>query len=97
MEKKDQNKIALAFYARQNRQIIAVATALFLVLFAAVAYKRPDIFGEISKAALFGAQTVVIAAFVAFTFFNWRCPACGKYLGSDLFRRGCRHCGVRLS
>jgi hypothetical protein len=96
MEKKDNKQIQRQFYLRQSRQLIAIAIALFLVCLSAVLYKRPVVFGEFSKAALFGAQVTSIAAFLAFTSFNWRCPSCGKSLGTDIHRRVCKKCGARL-
>ncbi len=84
------------FRVRQNRQLLAIAAALFLVLFMAVVYKRPDLFGEFSKGTLFGAQAVLIAAFIGFTAVNWRCPSCDKFLGSDIHLEVCRRCGARL-
>ena len=95
-EKKDKDRIIREFRLRQNRQFIAIATALFLVALSAVVYKRPDQFGEYSQNALFGAQAVVIAAFIGFTYMNWRCPSCAKYLGGDITRRICKKCGARL-
>jgi hypothetical protein len=38
----------------------------------------------------------VIAGGVIFSFFNWRCPACEKYLGRSGIPRHCPHCGVAL-
>ncbi len=96
METKDRNKIVREFRLRQNRQFIAIAAALFLVLLSAVIYKRPDLFGEVPKDILFGAQAVIIAAFVGFSYVNWRCPSCAKYLGYDINRSICRKCGARL-
>lgn len=95
-EKKDNNGIMREFEALQTRQIIAIAITLFLVLFSAVLNKRPNLFGEISKSTLFGAQALFIAAFIGFTAVNWRCPSCKKYLGKDIHKRFCGHCGVRL-
>lgn len=80
---------------RQSRQIIVITIALFLVLLSAVLYKRP-LFGGLSKGMLFGMQIAAIAAFLGFTAFNWRCPSCGKSLGSDINRRVCGKCGARL-
>lgn len=97
MEKKDRNRIVQDFRSRQNRQFIAIAAALFLVSLFAVIYKRPDLFGEFSKNTLFGAQIALIAAFIGFTAFNWRCPSCTNYLGNDITRRVCKKCGARLS
>jgi len=96
MEKKDNKEIQRQFHLRQSRQIIAIAMALFLVLLSAVLYERPVVFGDFSKATLFGAQVMSIAAFLAFTALNWRCPSCGKGLGTDINRRVCKKCGDRL-
>lgn len=96
MQKRDPNEIKREFRVRQTRQIIAVAAALFLVLLAAVMYKRPDLFGAIDRGTLFGVQAVTIAAFIGYTSVNWRCPACGKHLGGDIYRTLCRKCGSRM-
>ncbi len=96
-EKKDRDRIRREFRTRQTRQIIAIAAALFLVLLSAVIHKRPGLFGEFPKGVLFGAQVAVIAAFLGFSAFNWRCPACGRFLDSDIHRRVCNKCGAGLS
>jgi len=95
IQKKDEQQIRHQFHVRQNRQIIAITIAIFLVLLAAVLYKRP-LFGEVSKGTLFGMQIMTVAAFLWFTAANWKCPACNKGLGSDINRRVCRKCGARL-
>jgi len=95
-QKKDPQQILQEFRARQNRQFIAIALSLFAVLSCGVIYKRPDLFGEFSKSMLFGAQAVVIVSFIVFTSYNWACPACAKYLGNDINRKGCKKCGVKL-
>jgi len=94
--KKDAQQILREFTARQSRQLIAIAVTMFLVLLFAVLYKRPELFAEFSKSTLFGAQSLVIAAFIGFTSYNWSCPSCGKYLGNDIFRRACKKCGARF-
>jgi multisubunit Na+/H+ antiporter MnhB subunit len=96
MPERENIRIMKEFRKRQTRQIIAVATALFLVLLVAVIHKRPDIFGEFSSGVLFAAQAVFIAAFIGFSAVNWRCPSCNRHLGGDIYRRACRKCGVRL-
>ena len=96
-EPNNRDRIRWEFRTRQTRQIIAVASALFLIVLSAVVYKRPDIFGEYSKGSLFGAQAVIIAAFIGFAYVNWRCPSCSKYLGSDIHKRVCKKCGAVLS
>ncbi len=34
--------------------------------------------------------------FVVFSYFNWRCPACKKYLGRGYSLKTCRSCGAKL-
>lgn len=96
MKKNDGKQIMREFELRQSRQILAIAIALFLILAVAVVYKRPDLFGELSKYNLFGVQAVSIVAFIVYTATNWRCPSCNTYLGSDINRRKCVKCGARL-
>ncbi len=96
MQKKDDKQTMRDFEVRQGRQMLAVAIVLFLVLFLAVIYKRPDRFGEFSRDTIFGLQAVIIAAFIGFSALNWRCPSCKKYLGKDIHKRMCRKCGTRL-
>jgi hypothetical protein len=96
MENKDRDRTLRVFRLRQNRQFIAIAAALFVVLLSAVIYKRPDLIGEFPESALVGVQMALIAAFIGFTAVNWRCPSCTKYLGSDINRRACKKCGAQL-
>jgi hypothetical protein len=97
MRKKDETVIKREFTVRQNRQIVAIAAALFMVLLGAVLHKRPDLLGEaLSGTTLFGLQAICIAAFLAYTAYNWRCPSCEKHLGGNINRRRCGKCGARL-
>ncbi|MGD0281265.1 MAG: hypothetical protein ABSB95_02760 [Dissulfurispiraceae bacterium] len=96
MLKRDEKHIIQHFELRRGRQFLAIGVTLFLVLFLAMLYKRPTVLGEFSRNTLFGAQIVVIAAFIGFSRVNWRCPSCNKYLGNDIYRRMCGKCGSRL-
>ncbi len=96
MQKKDQQQIMREFHQRQTNQIIAIAIAIFVVMLCAVLYKRPGVLGEYSKASLFAVQMVTIASFIVFSSYNWRCPACEKFLGADINKRGCKKCRTRL-
>ncbi len=96
-KKQDRESIKREFRKRQSRQIIAIAAALFLVLLSAVIHKRSDLFGAVPRKVLFGAQIACIAAFLGFSAFNWRCPACGKFLGRDVLKRSCNACRTILS
>lgn len=96
MQKRDDEQIMREFGVRQNRQFLAIAVTLVLLLFLTLIYRRTDLFGELSKQTILAAQVVVIAAFIGFSAFNWRCPSCKKHLGTDISRRICRKCGTRL-
>ena len=84
------------FAKRQGRQHVATVAAMLLIVVFAVLYARPGWLGPNSRGTIFSAQAVVIAAFIGFTWHNWRCPACGRHLGGDLHRSACRTCRARL-
>lgn len=96
MQKKDNKQIMLDFRLRLRLQILAIVVILLLLLFLALLYKCPAFFGEFSKNTISAAQIVLIAAFIGFSAFNWRCPSCKKYLGTNISRRVCKQCGTRL-
>jgi cell division protein FtsW (lipid II flippase) len=91
-----QEEIKKDFARRLKRQLIAVATAVALVLLTAAVYKRQDLFGQFQKNVMLYVQILLILAFINFTAFNWRCPSCKKYLGPELHKHVCRKCGARL-
>ena len=96
IQKRDHNQIVENFKLRQDRQLLAIAVALLFIVLLAMIHHRSDLFGNLSKGAIFGMQAMVIAAFIGFTSANWRCPSCNKYLGSNINKRGCRKCGTRF-
>ncbi len=96
-KRKDVGRVVRDFKIRQNRQFFAIGLTLLLLLLLTLLYSRPDLFGIVSKNLVILAQVGVIGAFVAFSARNWRCPSCGKYLGGNIIRRVCGHCGARLS
>jgi len=96
MQKRANKQIMQDFGLRLSRQFLAIAATLFLLLFLVLLYKRPDLFGEFSKNTIFAAQIMLIVAFIGFSAFNWRCPSCKKYLGTNINRRICKQCGTRL-
>ncbi|MDH5768052.1 MAG: hypothetical protein OEZ31_03730 [Nitrospirota bacterium] len=95
-QKRDNEQVMRNFGVRQARQFLAIAVMLVLLLFLVLLYKHPDLIGEFSKNTIFAAQIVLIAVFIGFSAFNWRCPSCKKYLGTDSNRRICKKCGTRL-
>jgi hypothetical protein len=89
-------QIRAEFAKRQRRQNVAIVAAGLLVVAFAVLYARPGWLGPNAKGTIFSAQVIVIAAFIGFTYQNWRCPACSRHLGGDLHRRMCGKCRARL-
>lgn len=93
--KKDQ-QIFEEFRVKKNRQYLAIAITLLLLVLCILVYKRSDIFGQVSKNTIFSAQIIIIALFIVFSIINWRCPHCNRYLGHDIGRRRCNKCGKKL-
>lgn len=89
-------RISEEYAKRQGRQSVANAAALLLIIVLALLYARPGWLGPNPRQKIFSAQILVIAAFIGFTHQNWRCPACNRHLGGDLYRRTCGRCRVRL-
>jgi hypothetical protein len=89
-------KITLAFRLRRTLQLCAIATVTLLLVLLAYISDKVLIFGHLQKDMIFSGQFFVILTFLVFSALNWRCPACGRYLGSNIDRRRCRRCGTRL-
>jgi hypothetical protein len=92
----NEKRIRAEFAKRQGRQQVAIAAATLLVVVFAILYARPGWLGPNSRGTIFSVQAIVIAAFIGFTYQNWRCPACSRHLGGDLYRQTCRRCRARL-
>ncbi len=92
----EHNRIVGIFLARRLRQLIAItATACALVLLGA-ASKYPALFGEVSRRSVSILLVAIILVFINFSSYNWRCPACNRYLGRDIAQVRCRKCGTEL-
>lgn len=94
---KREDHVLKEFERRKSRQLTAIVLALFLLFSLLWKIRHPGIvLGELSRPAAFVLELILIAAFVLFSALNWRCPACGRYLGPNISPRGCRKCGARL-
>ena len=85
------------FALRRRRQIL-LAVPLLPVLIGVLAVR------DRGDAVLFGIPAVIwgpaflmlVIGALIFSLWNWRCPACNKYLGKGMSPRFCPKCGVAL-
>ena len=85
------------FKKKRTRQIMAVAPFIlaFLALLS-VEGNPTGIFGLPPNIVLTISFALIISALI-FSFLNWRCPSCNKYLGKAINPKFCAKCGVQLS
>ena len=85
------------FATRRTRQIVCVVVILAVILPLMMAEERADqgLLG-MSVAVLGPLVLGVVVAGVIFSFRNWRCPACNRYLGKGANPVFCPRCGVEL-
>lgn len=85
------------FAARRKRQIIlAVPLIAAVIAMAFVSESGPQELFGISSAVWGVMFLVLVAGALIFSFRNWRCPACDRYLGKQMSPKFCSKCGVVL-
>jgi hypothetical protein len=85
------------FAVRRRRQIL-LSVPLVVTMLAVIVgteEKAETVFG-LPIAVAFPVFFAFIALALLFSFKNWRCPACNKYLGKVWNPRHCHSCGVAL-
>jgi zinc transporter ZupT len=83
------------FKRRRKRQLITSGVALFVALPVMALSGRLTLFGMPERAVLIVATTLIVGA-VLFSLYNWRCPACNRYLGKAFNPSFCSGCGAQL-
>ena len=83
------------FRVRFRRQLVLSAGVLVLVV--PVIMERENL-GQTPLRDCNWMMVWVALMFAAagYSFWNWRCPACSRYLGRALFIRACSQCGAKL-
>src|SRR5262245_20854342 len=85
------------FAMRRKRQVILAIPLVLAIVGVVAAGDSLDrgLFG-LPPAVLTGGFLLLVAGALIFSFRNWRCPACDRYLGKHLGPSFCAKCGVRL-
>lgn len=87
----------VAFTRRRRAQLLAAPPVVALLMLIVLTHEPSGttLLGlPLSVAAMLAA--LATAAVVLFSFFNWRCPACGHYLGNGFNPHFCSKCGAPL-
>jgi hypothetical protein len=85
-------------YATRRRNQLMVSISLVAVIIAVVLTEDRGggtILG-LSRQVVGPIFLAIVAAALFYSFRNWRCPACNKYLGRAFNPRHCQNCGVEL-
>ena len=85
------------FAVKRRHQVLLLVPLLVFGVLVALTSRNHGVpaLGIPPEVIVFSFAVVALGA-AAFSFWNWRCPACGKYLGRGLGPRFCRRCGIEL-
>jgi hypothetical protein len=92
------DRVIEEFRRRRTRQLVVSLPALVpLVFFATRGDGQSVSILGFSESAVVGLFIVLVVGILIFSFFNWRCPSCDRYLGRGINPTFCSKCGVRLN
>jgi len=80
------------FKQRRKRQIIATIPFIIGLILLIVGSER----GGFSPAIVGPVFLTYVIGMLIFSFKNWRCPGCNRYLGKGMSPRFCQKCGIQL-
>lgn len=85
------------FKKRRRRQLIASVPMFILLVLVLLAEdpQRADRLG-LPPVVIFPAFFAYVIGMLAFSWFNWRCPSCRRYLGKGISPKFCTRCGAQL-
>ena len=92
----DVREIQAQYRARRARQLALAVPAVVVIALLAWVGDDPDALG-VDEAVVKVAGLAVVGVVLGISYWNWRCPACRKYLGKGISHRFCEGCGVELS
>jgi len=87
-----------AFAIKRRRQWLFVLLPAFaaVVIILLLGARTEGMLAGLSAAVWRPVAFAVVLAAVGFSFINWRCPACGRYLGRTFNPAYCARCGIPL-
>jgi hypothetical protein len=97
MDQPPEDRFRHDFYNRRLRQVLLLipfGPAVWIFMW--MTRGGPDEWLGIERGAWIGASLLIVFACALFSLVNWRCPACGAYLGKRFSPRFCASCGARL-
>ncbi len=84
------------FKKKRTRQIMAVGPIILAFIGLLSVENNPTgTFGLAVTTILVTAFAVIISVLI-FSFLNWKCPSCNKYLGKTINPKFCSKCGTQL-
>lgn len=84
-------------FAERRRRQMVVSVPVFLVIFGVILLqKRGQTLLGLEEGSLVAFLFLTIAAGIAFSLWNWRCPACRQYMGKQMNPKFCSGCGVEF-
>ena len=90
-------KVTQEFERRRSTQLMATPFLILAIVVLVWAREHPlSRLGGIPASTVSGIAFAVVMAGVLFSFRNWRCPACNRYLGKAWNPNYCARCGVQL-
>jgi len=90
-------EIQTLFALRRRRQLLISLPLIALIMgFVFLENDNPGALFGIPPSIVFPGFLAIIAGAVVFSLYNWRCPACNKYLGKQRSPKYCSKCGVAL-
>ncbi len=94
---RQQAEIRTLFALRRRRQLLISLPLIALIMgIAFLENSNTGAFLGIPPSIVFPGFLAMIAGAIVFSLYNWRCPACNKYLGKQRSPKYCSKCGVEL-
>jgi hypothetical protein len=85
-----------AEFSRRRRNQLVLAVPVLMAIFLMTAVEDSQAAYGIPAALLKPAAIVIVVGAIAYSLYNWRCPACSRYLGRWINPRYCVRCGAQL-